>query len=107
MAQCRKYDQEYKVQAVKLASEIGPVKAADELGIPHNTLYGWMRAVRQGRLSIGTGAHTPQTALTLNDEMIEARKQLKALEKENKRLKEELDFLSEACAFFAASRRVC
>ena len=29
----RKYDQEYKVQAVKLAKEIGGTKAAKELGI--------------------------------------------------------------------------
>ena len=30
----RKYDHEYKVQAVKLAKEIGGAKAAKELGIP-------------------------------------------------------------------------
>ena len=30
----RKYDHEYKVQAVKLAREIGGAKAAKELGIP-------------------------------------------------------------------------
>lgn len=29
-----KYDQEYKVQAVKLAKDIGGAKAAKELGIP-------------------------------------------------------------------------
>ena len=30
----RKYDHEYKVQAVKLAKEIGGAEAAKELGIP-------------------------------------------------------------------------
>ena len=35
----RKYDMEYKIQAVKLAKEIGGAKAATELGIPENTLY--------------------------------------------------------------------
>lgn len=30
----RKYDYEYKVQALKLAKEIGGAKAAKELGIP-------------------------------------------------------------------------
>ena len=34
MAQNRQYDHEYKVQAVKLAREIGAAKAAQELGIP-------------------------------------------------------------------------
>ena len=35
----RNYDMEYKIQAVKLAKEIGGAKAAAELGIPENTLY--------------------------------------------------------------------
>ena len=34
----RKYDMEYKIQAVKLAKEISGAKAAAELGIPENTL---------------------------------------------------------------------
>jgi len=32
MAENRQYDHEYKVQAVKLAKEIGQAKAAKELG---------------------------------------------------------------------------
>ena len=35
----RKYDHEYKVQAVKLAKEIGGAKAAKELGIPEGTIH--------------------------------------------------------------------
>ena len=85
----RSYDHEYKVQAVKLALEIGSARAGRELGISRNTIYGWVKAVHDGRLDIGEGAHDPQSALTLNQEMIELRKQLKAQEKEIKRLKEE------------------
>ena len=48
MGKQRAYNKEYKVQAVKLAHEIGSTKAANELGIPINTLYGWMRAQRLG-----------------------------------------------------------
>ena len=55
----RKYDAEYKVQAVKLSNEIESSKAAAELGIPVDTLYGWVKAVKDGRLDIGDGAHTP------------------------------------------------
>ncbi len=44
----RNYDHEFKTQALKLAKEIGGAKAARELGIPANTLHGWMRAVRIG-----------------------------------------------------------
>ena len=35
----RKYDQEYKIKAVKLAKEIGGAKAAKELGIPEGTIH--------------------------------------------------------------------
>ncbi len=46
----RKYDHEYKVQAVKLAKEIGGAKAAKELGIPEGTIHTWLKAVRTGQL---------------------------------------------------------
>ncbi len=36
MAENRQYDHEYKVQAVKLAKEIGQAKAAEEPGISHH-----------------------------------------------------------------------
>ena len=55
----RKYDHEYKVQAVKLAQEIGGTKAAKELGIPEGTIHTWLKAVRAGKLDIGEGSHTP------------------------------------------------
>ncbi|EOS61383.1 hypothetical protein C814_01303, partial [Anaerotruncus sp. G3(2012)] len=44
----RSYDKEYKVQAVKLAREIGGDKAAKELGIPKGTIHAWLKAVREG-----------------------------------------------------------
>ena len=97
MAENRQYDHEYKVQAVKLAKEIGQAKAARELGIPKNTMYGWVRANRLGNLDLGAGSQTPQSAMTLNEELLKLRQQVKELEKEN-------DFLEEASAFFAASR---
>ena len=101
----RKYEKEYKVQAVKLAKEIGAGKAAKELGIPVDTLYGWQKAVREGRLDAGPGSRGPGEAMSLAEELGALRKQIKALERENRRLKEENEFLAEASAFFAASRR--
>ena len=104
MATNRQYDQEYKIQAVKLAKEIGQAKAARELGIPKNTLYTWIRANRLGSLDLGAGSQTPKSAMTLNEELITLRKQVKDQDKEIRRLKEENEFLEEASAFFAASR---
>lgn len=99
------YEHEFKVQAVKLALEIGQNKASRELNLPENTIYGWMHAYRQGKLDLGPGTQTPARALTMNEELIELRKQIKELTKENRRLRDENEFLEEASAFFAASRR--
>ena len=90
---------------MKLAKEIGQAKAAKELGVPKNTMYGWVWANRLGNLDLGAGSQTPQSAMTLNEELLKLRRQVKELEKENRRLKKENDFLEEASAFFAASRR--
>ena len=59
-----KYDQEYKVQAVKLARESG----GEELGIPEGTIHTWLKAARIGTLNIGEGSRTPQSAMSLAEE---------------------------------------
>jgi len=51
------------------------------------------------------GSQTPKSALTLNEELIQLKKTVKAQNKEINRLQEENEFLEEASAFFAASRR--
>ena len=99
------YDQEFKSQAVKLAQEIGGHKAAVELGVPSGTIYAWVKAFKEGRLKAKEAVHTPNNALSLNEELIELRKHVREQDKEIRRLKEENEFLEEASAFFAASRR--
>ena len=98
----RKYDHEYKVQAVKLAKEIGGAKAAKELGIPEGTIHTWLKAVRTGQLDIGEGAHTPESAMSLAEELTMLRKRVKDQDKEIRRLKEENEFPEEASAFFCS-----
>ena len=105
MGQKKIYDKEYKVQAIKLGREVGFSKAAEELGIPTDTIYGWNKAAKAGRLDLGPGQQTPQTARTLAEENEKLREEVKSLSKEVRRLKEENEFLEEASAFFAASRR--
>ncbi len=95
---------EYKTEAVKLAKEFGGAKAAAELGI-QNTMYARKKAAREGRMEIGSGPYTPKTAMSLARELTMLRKQVKEQEKEIRYLKEENEFLEEASAFFAASRR--
>ena len=96
MAENRQYNHEYKMQAVKLAKEIGQARAVKELGVPKNTMYGWVRANRLGNLDLGAGSQTPQSAMTLNEKLTRLRQQVKEQEKEIRRLKKENDFLEEA-----------
>ncbi len=49
MAEKKRYDKGYKIQAVKLGREIGISKVA-----------------REGRLDLGPGAHTPDSAMSLS-----------------------------------------
>ena len=65
----RKYDHAYKVQAVKLAKEIGVPNAAKELGVPEGTIHTWLKAVRTGKMDIGEGAHTSTSAMSLSEEI--------------------------------------
>ena len=81
----KSYDNEYKAQAVKLAQEIGGHKAANELGIPKGTMYTWIKAFKEGRLCANEAVHTPNNALSLNEELIELRKRVKEQDKEIRR----------------------
>lgn len=47
MQKTRKYDAEYKKEAVNLAKEVGTNKASKELQIPYETLYDWIKKERK------------------------------------------------------------
>lgn len=104
MSKKKQYDKEYKVQAVKLSKKLGTEQAAKELNIPANTLYGWVRKAKIGEIDVGVGERRPEESLNIAEENQQLKKQLKAMEKEIKRLNELNEFLEEASAFFAASR---
>lgn len=101
----RQYDEEFKLQAIKLAKETGTQKAAKELGIPEGTLGGWVRKAKDGKIDTGCGSRSPEESLNLAQQLQEERKKNKALEKRIKELEELNEFLEEASAFFAASRQ--
>ncbi len=101
----RNYTKEYRIEAIKLAQEIGPKKASEELGVPSGTIGGWLREARIGKIDMGLGTQTPQGALTLAAELQECRRKIKEQEKEIARLEKTNEFLEEASRFFAASRK--
>ena len=89
----RSYEQSFRIEAVKLAKEIGTSKAARELGIPENTLSTWIHRDKKGELE-----PTPQSSLTLAQEN-------KRLEREIREVKRANQILKEAMAFFVESQK--
>ena len=90
----RKYDKEFREEAVRLSDEIGVKKAAAQLGIPYYTLAEW-RQKRKGKASKGTVELTEQ----------EKDERIAKLEKENRELKEANEILKDALGFFAKDRK--
>ena len=75
------------------------------LGIPKNTLYGWVRKARFGYIYLCRGTQSSESAMSLVEELNALRKKNRYLEKANMRLQEENEILADAASFFAAIRR--
>lgn len=77
-----------------------PVHTADDIDRAIERQFEKLRDKKLGILLSGG----VDSAMTLNEELIRLRQQVKEQEKEIRRLKKENDFLEEASAFFAAIR---
>lgn len=88
----RKFNPEFKAEAIKLCSEPGQsiAKVAKNLDLTETALRTW---VKQARIDAG---HGPSGALTTAE-----KQELAALRKENRELKMEREILKKATAFFA------
>lgn len=87
------YTKEYKLQAVKLAEDLGSVtQAAKNLGISEANIYFWRSQFKkQGEKAFpGKG--------NIDDEKY-------LLEKENRQLRMELEFLKKAASYFASQQK--
>lgn len=82
MKQHKAYDEEYKIQAVKIGREISFSKAVKELGINVDTLYCWNKQAKDVRLDFGLGTQTSETAKSLTEEVQMLRQQNKVKAKE-------------------------
>jgi len=93
----RKYDREFKVQAVKLSLEKGKTvkEVAEDLGISAGNLTRWRREYRED------SEHSFPGMGKLKPEDEEMRK----LRKENADLKQERDILKKALAIFSKPQR--
>jgi len=92
----REYSEEYKAEAVRLMRQSGkPVsRVARELGVNPSLLYRWESEQEQA-----------QKAGTTRAGVKAEREELARLRGENARLKQELDFLKQAAAYFARERK--
>lgn len=87
----RQYTAEYREEAVRLVLDSGrPIAAvARELGVHEGTLGNWVNRYRREHAG-------DEPALEINE-----RARLRELEKENRDLRMEVEFLKKAAAFFA------
>ena len=93
----KKFDPAYKLQVCQ-SVESGTATVPElsrETGISENTLYGWMKRYRENREKpfVGSGNILPE-----NEEMVRIRR-------ENKDLREEVEILKKAAAYFAKHQR--
>ncbi len=97
----RQFTQEFKVEAVRLATEGGrPVaQVARELGIRPNMLRTWKRQA-EGHVGFTAAAMFPG-----NGKMTRQHEELRRLQRENEVLRQERDFLKKAAAYFAKESR--
>ena len=92
----RKFTKEFKAEIVKLVLNGG--RSVPELcrehGLGETSVYNW---VKQARVDNGRG---PAGALSSDE-----KEELSRLRKENRELRRERDFLTQATAFFARAKR--
>ena len=88
----KKYDSEYKAEAVKLVLKHGVSKSqvCQDLGLGKSTLEKWVSEFKRNSAGVSV------TAVTESE-----KEELKRLRKENNVLRMERDILKKATAFFA------
>ena len=90
----RKYDKEFKEEAVKLSNEIGVKQAAAQLGIPYYSLAEWRRKAFGDHAFVGSGIRR-DAPLSENE---------RRLIKEIAELRKANEILKDALVFFAKDR---
>ena len=94
-----KYDNSFKLEALKLSDEIGVRRAAEQLGIPYYTLADW----RNIRKSVGESAFVGSG--NRREPLDEKDRRIQELENELRETKRANEILKDALGFFAESRR--
>lgn len=89
----KQYDAKFKEEAVKLSEDIGLAPAANQLGIPYQTLSEWRK--KRTREKTRSRSKKESEPLTREEE----------LEKENAELRRANQILQDALCFFVERRK--
>lgn len=95
----RKYDKQFKEEAIQLSEEIGVKCAAEQLGVPYHTLSDW----RCKKRSHGDGAFVGSGHLYTSTAGMTSKEQ--ELKRENDELRRANEILKDALGFFAKDRK--
>jgi transposase len=95
-ASARVYTEQYKLEALKLADQIGRNQACQRLGIPEGTMSYWRSAHRKNALL--KGGEKPKAE---PGSVAELQAELNRLRRENSALKLDVEILKKATAYFA------
>ncbi len=82
----KRYDKEFREQALKLSDEVGIKKASEQLGIVYGTLADWRKQRARNNSSTKVGSQNPE------DEIARLKKANSELQKANSILKDALGF---------------
>ena len=90
----RRYTDEFRVEAVRLAQEVGVTEAARRLDMPMTSIQNWMKSgFADTRTQVSGKKVTPEQA------------ELSQLRRENASLKLDNEILRKAAAYFAKGSR--
>jgi transposase len=97
----RRYTEEFKTEAVRLALSTGGNAAAKRLGIPQSTMTNWVRQSRDG----GSAPASLDTATAVKRPVSELEAENARLRRELASAKLDLEIVKKAAAYFAKESR--
>lgn len=96
----RRYTEEFKTEAVRLALSTGGNAAAKRLGIPQSTMTNWVRRSREG-----ASAPVAGVAVAVKRPVSEVEAENARLRRELASAKLDLEIVKKAAAYFAKESR--
>ena len=95
----RKYTDEFKVEAIRLAESVGVAAAAKRLGLPDGSLRNWIHHRRAGKLD------SADSAKPIKRSLVEAEAENQRLRRELESTRLDLEIVKKAAAYFAKESR--